>query len=206
MTAAVFFGCTLGPAIALFLFTIVREPLRVIFLIAGGLASLTERTHRGLASLTDLRYIPYESAVVIPTHRDFESQADPLLDIPIECADSPQVIEDAPECEPECIRTRLAKELWEKVQGFKITYKPKSIPIKLISKAIAKELVNRMFEVDWGWLLESKQIEDFDIDYNVATHLRSLRKHRSVNRSVKQCVSKGVVGMSLAFKLWCMMW
>uniref|UniRef100_A0A3B3CLL8 Gamma-secretase subunit APH-1 n=1 Tax=Oryzias melastigma TaxID=30732 RepID=A0A3B3CLL8_ORYME len=38
MTAAVFFGCTFiafGPAIALFLFTIAREPLRVIFLIAG---------------------------------------------------------------------------------------------------------------------------------------------------------------------------
>ncbi|CAL9694059.1 unnamed protein product [Knipowitschia caucasica] len=38
MTAAVFFGCTFiafGPAIALFLFTVSREPLRVIFLIAG---------------------------------------------------------------------------------------------------------------------------------------------------------------------------
>ncbi|XP_061611821.1 gamma-secretase subunit Aph-1b-like isoform X2 [Phyllopteryx taeniolatus] len=38
MTVAVFFGCTFiafGPAIALFLFTIAREPLRVIFLIAG---------------------------------------------------------------------------------------------------------------------------------------------------------------------------
>ncbi|XP_066503841.1 gamma-secretase subunit Aph-1b [Hoplias malabaricus] len=38
MTAAVFFGCTFiafGPAIALFLFTISRDPLRVIFLIAG---------------------------------------------------------------------------------------------------------------------------------------------------------------------------
>uniref|UniRef100_A0A8C6KQR5 Gamma-secretase subunit APH-1 n=1 Tax=Nothobranchius furzeri TaxID=105023 RepID=A0A8C6KQR5_NOTFU len=38
MTAAVFFGCTFiafGPAIALFLFTIAREPLRVIFLILG---------------------------------------------------------------------------------------------------------------------------------------------------------------------------
>lgn len=38
MTAAVFFGCTFiafGPAIALFLFTIARDPLRVIFLIAG---------------------------------------------------------------------------------------------------------------------------------------------------------------------------
>uniref|UniRef100_A0A8D3DJB0 Gamma-secretase subunit APH-1 n=1 Tax=Scophthalmus maximus TaxID=52904 RepID=A0A8D3DJB0_SCOMX len=38
MTASVFFGCTFiafGPAIALFLFTIAREPLRVIFLIAG---------------------------------------------------------------------------------------------------------------------------------------------------------------------------
>uniref|UniRef100_A0A3P9LXL7 Gamma-secretase subunit APH-1 n=1 Tax=Oryzias latipes TaxID=8090 RepID=A0A3P9LXL7_ORYLA len=38
MTAAVFFGCTFiafGPAISLFLFTIAREPLRVIFLIAG---------------------------------------------------------------------------------------------------------------------------------------------------------------------------
>ncbi|KAM9410109.1 gamma-secretase subunit Aph-1b [Pholidichthys leucotaenia] len=38
MTAAVFFGCTFiafGPAISLFVFTIAREPLRVIFLIAG---------------------------------------------------------------------------------------------------------------------------------------------------------------------------
>ncbi|XP_030620772.1 gamma-secretase subunit Aph-1b isoform X1 [Chanos chanos] len=38
MTASVFFGCTFiafGPAIALFLFTIARDPLRVIFLIAG---------------------------------------------------------------------------------------------------------------------------------------------------------------------------
>ncbi|XP_029353938.1 gamma-secretase subunit Aph-1b isoform X3 [Echeneis naucrates] len=38
MTASVFFGCTFiafGPAISLFLFTIAREPLRVIFLIAG---------------------------------------------------------------------------------------------------------------------------------------------------------------------------
>lgn len=38
MTAAVFFGCTFiafGPAVALFLFTISRDPLRVIFLIAG---------------------------------------------------------------------------------------------------------------------------------------------------------------------------
>ncbi|XP_007905945.1 gamma-secretase subunit Aph-1b [Callorhinchus milii] len=38
MTAAVFFGCTFiafGPVFSLFLFTIAREPLRVIFLIAG---------------------------------------------------------------------------------------------------------------------------------------------------------------------------
>ncbi|XP_028822112.1 gamma-secretase subunit Aph-1b [Denticeps clupeoides] len=38
MTAAVFFGCTFiafGPAVALFILTIAREPLRVIFLIAG---------------------------------------------------------------------------------------------------------------------------------------------------------------------------
>ncbi|XP_076003093.1 gamma-secretase subunit Aph-1b [Genypterus blacodes] len=38
MTAAVFFGCTFiafGPALSLFLFTIARDPLRVIFLIAG---------------------------------------------------------------------------------------------------------------------------------------------------------------------------
>ncbi|XP_062869007.1 gamma-secretase subunit Aph-1b [Trichomycterus rosablanca] len=38
MTAAVFFGCTFiafGPAVALFLFTIAHDPLRVIFLIAG---------------------------------------------------------------------------------------------------------------------------------------------------------------------------
>lgn len=38
MTAAVFFGCTFiafGPAVSLFVFTIAREPLRVIFLIAG---------------------------------------------------------------------------------------------------------------------------------------------------------------------------
>ncbi|KAG7270085.1 hypothetical protein CRUP_020354 [Coryphaenoides rupestris] len=38
MTASVFFGCTFiafGPAIALFVFTIARDPLRVIFLIAG---------------------------------------------------------------------------------------------------------------------------------------------------------------------------
>ncbi|XP_023674757.1 gamma-secretase subunit Aph-1b [Paramormyrops kingsleyae] len=38
MTTAVFFGCTFiafGPAAALFLFTIARDPLRVIFLIAG---------------------------------------------------------------------------------------------------------------------------------------------------------------------------
>ncbi|KAF7703420.1 gamma-secretase subunit Aph-1b [Silurus meridionalis] len=38
MTAAVFFGCTFiafSPAVALFLLTIARDPLRVIFLIAG---------------------------------------------------------------------------------------------------------------------------------------------------------------------------
>ncbi|KAA0723273.1 Gamma-secretase subunit [Triplophysa tibetana] len=38
MTVAVFFGCTFiafGPAVSLFLFTIARDPLRVIFLIAG---------------------------------------------------------------------------------------------------------------------------------------------------------------------------
>ncbi|KAG7473378.1 gamma-secretase subunit Aph-1b [Megalops cyprinoides] len=38
MTTSVFFGCTFiafGPAIALFIFTIARDPLRVIFLIAG---------------------------------------------------------------------------------------------------------------------------------------------------------------------------
>uniref|UniRef100_A0A671NGD3 Gamma-secretase subunit APH-1 n=1 Tax=Sinocyclocheilus anshuiensis TaxID=1608454 RepID=A0A671NGD3_9TELE len=38
MTVAVFFGCTFiafGPAVALFMFTIARDPLRVIFLIAG---------------------------------------------------------------------------------------------------------------------------------------------------------------------------
>ncbi|MBN3275063.1 APH1B secretase, partial [Polyodon spathula] len=38
MTTPVFFGCTFiafGPAISLFLFTIARDPLRVIFLIAG---------------------------------------------------------------------------------------------------------------------------------------------------------------------------
>uniref|UniRef100_A0A8D2DI10 Gamma-secretase subunit APH-1 n=1 Tax=Sciurus vulgaris TaxID=55149 RepID=A0A8D2DI10_SCIVU len=38
MTAAVFFGCTFiafGPALALYVFTIATEPLRVIFLIAG---------------------------------------------------------------------------------------------------------------------------------------------------------------------------
>uniref|UniRef100_A0A6I8PC44 Gamma-secretase subunit APH-1 n=1 Tax=Ornithorhynchus anatinus TaxID=9258 RepID=A0A6I8PC44_ORNAN len=38
MTAAVFFGCTFiafGPALALYLFTIATDPLRIIFLIAG---------------------------------------------------------------------------------------------------------------------------------------------------------------------------
>ncbi|XP_058521713.1 gamma-secretase subunit APH-1B isoform X4 [Ochotona princeps] len=38
MTAAVFFGCSFiafGPALALYLFTIATDPLRVIFLIAG---------------------------------------------------------------------------------------------------------------------------------------------------------------------------
>ncbi|KAK1800533.1 hypothetical protein P4O66_005756 [Electrophorus voltai] len=38
MTAAVFFGCAFiafGPALALFIFTIARDPLRVIILIAG---------------------------------------------------------------------------------------------------------------------------------------------------------------------------
>ncbi|XP_051678299.1 gamma-secretase subunit APH-1B isoform X4 [Oryctolagus cuniculus] len=38
MTAAVFFGCTFiafGPALALYIFTIASDPLRVIFLIAG---------------------------------------------------------------------------------------------------------------------------------------------------------------------------
>lgn len=38
MTAAVFFGCTFiafGPALALYIFTIAFDPLRVIFLIAG---------------------------------------------------------------------------------------------------------------------------------------------------------------------------
>ncbi|XP_028679115.1 gamma-secretase subunit Aph-1b [Erpetoichthys calabaricus] len=38
MTVCVFFGCTFiafGPAISLFIFTVARDPLRVIFLIAG---------------------------------------------------------------------------------------------------------------------------------------------------------------------------
>ena len=38
MTAAVFFGCAFiafGPALALYIFTIVTEPLRIIFLIIG---------------------------------------------------------------------------------------------------------------------------------------------------------------------------
>uniref|UniRef100_A0A8B9HFB9 Gamma-secretase subunit APH-1 n=1 Tax=Astyanax mexicanus TaxID=7994 RepID=A0A8B9HFB9_ASTMX len=38
MTAAVFFGCAFiafGPAFSLFIFTIARDPLRVIILIAG---------------------------------------------------------------------------------------------------------------------------------------------------------------------------
>lgn len=38
MTLAVFFGCTFiafGPAFSLFLFTIARDPLRIIILIAG---------------------------------------------------------------------------------------------------------------------------------------------------------------------------
>lgn len=38
MTLAVFFGCTFiafGPALGLFLFTIARDPLRIIILIAG---------------------------------------------------------------------------------------------------------------------------------------------------------------------------
>ncbi|KAF3830587.1 hypothetical protein GH733_004406, partial [Mirounga leonina] len=38
MTAAVFFGCAFiafGPALALYIFTIATEPLRVIFLIIG---------------------------------------------------------------------------------------------------------------------------------------------------------------------------
>uniref|UniRef100_A0A2K5Q1R5 Gamma-secretase subunit APH-1 n=1 Tax=Cebus imitator TaxID=2715852 RepID=A0A2K5Q1R5_CEBIM len=38
MTAAVFFGCAFiafGPALALYVFTIATEPLRIIFLIAG---------------------------------------------------------------------------------------------------------------------------------------------------------------------------
>uniref|UniRef100_A0A5F8GSU1 Gamma-secretase subunit APH-1 n=1 Tax=Monodelphis domestica TaxID=13616 RepID=A0A5F8GSU1_MONDO len=38
MTAAVFFGCTciaFGPALALYVFTIASDPLRIIFLIAG---------------------------------------------------------------------------------------------------------------------------------------------------------------------------
>ncbi|XP_059845536.1 gamma-secretase subunit Aph-1b-like isoform X3 [Hypanus sabinus] len=49
MTVAVFFGCTFvafGPALALFVFTIAKDPLRVIVLIAGkaneGLAALSE--------------------------------------------------------------------------------------------------------------------------------------------------------------------
>lgn len=46
MTLAVFFGCTFiafGPALGLFLFTIARDPLRIIILIAG---SVPHR-HRG---------------------------------------------------------------------------------------------------------------------------------------------------------------
>ncbi|XP_009883977.1 PREDICTED: gamma-secretase subunit Aph-1b-like [Charadrius vociferus] len=38
MTLAIFFGCTFiafGPALGLFLFTIARDPLRIIILIAG---------------------------------------------------------------------------------------------------------------------------------------------------------------------------
>lgn len=50
MTVAVFFGCTFiafGPAVSLFLFTIARDPLRVIFLIAG-YVSRQEPGHKGL--------------------------------------------------------------------------------------------------------------------------------------------------------------
>lgn len=50
MTVAVFFGCTFiafGPAVSLFLFTIARDPLRVIFLIAG-YVSRQKPGHEGL--------------------------------------------------------------------------------------------------------------------------------------------------------------
>lgn len=45
MTLAVFFGCTFiafGPAFGLFVFTIARDPLRIIILIAGSVP----RRHR----------------------------------------------------------------------------------------------------------------------------------------------------------------
>lgn len=41
MTLAVFFGCTFiafGPAFGLFIFTIARDPLRIIILIAGSVS------------------------------------------------------------------------------------------------------------------------------------------------------------------------
>lgn len=50
MTVAVFFGCTFiafGPAVSLFLFTIARDPLRVIFLIAGYVSG-QKHGHMGL--------------------------------------------------------------------------------------------------------------------------------------------------------------
>ncbi|XP_070759230.1 gamma-secretase subunit Aph-1b isoform X2 [Enoplosus armatus] len=66
MTAAVFFGCTFiafGPAIALFLFTIARDPLRVIFLIAGAFFWLVSLLLSSLVWFISVQISNKESAV-----------------------------------------------------------------------------------------------------------------------------------------------
>ncbi|CAB1319038.1 unnamed protein product [Coregonus sp. 'balchen'] len=63
MTAAVFFGCAFiafGPAFSLFIFTIAKDPLRVIILIAGAffwlvslLLSSLVKANEGLAAISE---------------------------------------------------------------------------------------------------------------------------------------------------------
>ncbi|TRZ12600.1 hypothetical protein HGM15179_014522 [Zosterops borbonicus] len=53
MTLAVFFGCTFiafGPAFGLFIFTIARDPLRIIILIAGHISTRTSAVVGSLES------------------------------------------------------------------------------------------------------------------------------------------------------------
>uniref|UniRef100_A0A8C4UJF7 Gamma-secretase subunit APH-1 n=1 Tax=Falco tinnunculus TaxID=100819 RepID=A0A8C4UJF7_FALTI len=71
MTLAIFFGCTFiafGPALGLFLFTIARDPLRIIILIAGSVPHRCRyRCGRGTGAIVGTG-VGVEGALVLVSH------------------------------------------------------------------------------------------------------------------------------------------